>query len=100
MYVAVVAALQVAASMDTTTTSAVTEPFSWEELEETYLKLRKEFEDLPTKFICATNVYAKLLQTAKEYRKGPYDGWTMFGLDVEVDPDMKPGEWKFEYRKA
>lgn len=93
--------------MQTTTTARV-EPFNFDNMSKIYHKLLKEMEAFPTKFECSTSVYAALCKETDSIVKqsahiiGNLDTshpWTLFGLDVEVDENMKDGEWKFIYRK-
>lgn len=96
MFVAVVAALQVAANMNTTTTVRV-DPLSWDDIADKYQELSELFKDIPTKFVCAPNVYTALLKTVEHVQPKDKWGWTIFGIDIEIDDDMQPGQWKFEY---
>jgi len=82
--------------MNTSTTVRV-EPLNWDDIADKYHELLEQFKDVPTDFVCAQNVYDRLLQEVEHVKPKDKDIWTIFGIHIEIDPDMKPGQWKFKY---
>lgn len=88
------------------TNTKITEPITFDALYETYVKFRNQFSDIPRKFKVAPNVYFKFVDMEiEEQRKRLMEGvksmppeligWkTVFGIEIEVDPTLKPGTWK------
>lgn len=89
-----------------TNTANPQEPITWEALLGAYQKFCKD-NPLPKTLKCSPQYYLKLTrfiedQAAEDMTKGvklpPPSKWgAIFGIDIYIDADMKPGEWKFVY---
>lgn len=88
-----------------------TEPITWDELLKSYQSSINKYGDMPTGFTCAPDFYHKLIkfiedQEAEEIlqgvmkvpRKDESNLGAIFGMNVYIDNDLKPGTWKFVYR--
>lgn len=91
-------------------TSRAAENISFESILETYNQFRNEHPVIVESVICAPSTFKKLNRSIEdEQAELEKDGvktmpkediWltSFYGLKVVVDPDMKPGTWKFEER--
>lgn len=84
-----------------TTTVEVAKPFSFDEMALTYGELIKQ--KIPNKVKMSELTWeifkykiesGVLLDGTQPARVDP--SWTLFGMEVKIDPKLKPGEWKFE----
>lgn len=82
-----------------TSSSNIVAPLNWDDIADKYHELLEQFKDMPTDFVCAQNVYDRLLQEVEHVKPNPKDNWTIFGINIEIDEDMKPGQWKFKYNR-
>lgn len=85
----------------TTTTVEVVKPFSFDEMALTYTEMLKNVPPSTVKMSELTWQILKYkveeqgyLSEGQEVKIDP--NWTLFGMEVKIDEELKPGEWKFE----
>lgn len=89
----------------TTQTETYTKPITLESLHEAYDKVRvlgrvKQFKCAPETYIALKNYLLEKeleeeIQGGMKHRKPVTYFTTMMGITIFIDPEMKPGEWKF-----
>lgn len=91
-----------------TNTNTKIEPITWKSLLATYDKFCKD-NPMPTGLKCDPFFYMglkdffekqELEDTIKGVKKAPVSSINnIYGIQIKIDVDMKPGEWRFEYNR-